>query len=112
MAFASTPGSGPAAVSPLLLSVCTDVNRMEMREHDLSSAGYQVLSATSLAAAWAMAKYCNFDLVVLDSECATDLAAAGFRSRFHCVVLNRDTPQHELLTRLSTLLRQRAATVH
>lgn len=111
MAFASIPGSGPAAVSPLLLSVCTDVNRMEMREHDLSSAGYQVLSATSLAAAWAMAKYCNFDLVVLDSECATDLAAAGFRSRFHCVVLNRDTPQHELLTKLSSLLRQRSGTV-
>lgn len=107
MGFASTPGSGPAAVSPLLLSVCTDVDRMEMREHDLASAGYQVVSATTLAAAWAMAKYCKFDLVVLDSDCATDMAALGFRSRFQCVVLNRDTPQEELLGKLSTLLSER-----
>jgi hypothetical protein len=112
MALASTPGSGPAAVRPLLLSVCTNVNRMEMREHDLASAGYQVLSATTLAAAWAMAKYCNFDLVVLDSDCATDLAALGFHSRFRCVVLGRDTPQTELRRKVSMLLRKRPRSVH
>lgn len=112
MALASTPRSGPATLSPLLLSVCPDVDRMEMREHDLASAGYQVLSATTLAAAWAMAKYCNFDIVVIDSDYATDLAALGFTTRFRCIVLKRDMQQEELLGKLSTLLRKRPRRVH
>jgi hypothetical protein len=89
---------------PVLLSVCPDIDRMQCREHALHAAGYIVASASTLFAALEMCQLCNFDLVVLDSEYASEAKFTNLQQRYPSVLLEPGTSERELLTKLSKIL--------
>jgi hypothetical protein len=60
---------------PVVLSICTDLDRTTRRERALSAAGFRVVSANTFQAASAMSQYCPFRVVVLDHECCSELAS-------------------------------------
>ncbi|HWC20048.1 MAG TPA: hypothetical protein VG498_23745 [Terriglobales bacterium] len=96
---------------PVLLSVCPDIDRMQCREHTLQSAGYVVASASTLFAAQEMCQICSFDLVVLDSEYASE--ARYLQQRYPSVLLDPGTSERELLSKLTEVLQlDKAAAIH
>jgi len=96
---------------PVLLSVCPDIDRMQCREHTLQTAGYVVASASTVFAAQEMCQICSFDLVVLDSEYASE--ARYLQERYPSVLLAPGTSERELLARLSKVLQiERTAAIH
>jgi len=96
---------------PVLLSVCPDIERMQCREHALQSAGYVVASASTVFAANEMCQICSFDLVVLDSEYASE--ARYIQERYPSVLLDAGTSERDLLLKLSEVLQlERAAAIH
>ena len=66
----------------VLLSVCPDITRLQIREQTLVAAGFNVVSASTFQAAWAMSEYCDFSLVVLDHECCSELSALVMKQRY------------------------------
>ena len=56
-----------------VLSICLDLQRTLKREQALSSAGFRVVSATTVEAALAMSCYYEFSVIVLDEECCAPL---------------------------------------
>ena len=89
---------------PVLLSICPDIDRMQSRELALHAAGYVVASATTLFAAQEMSHLCNFDLVVLDHEFASQQEAAAIQGRHASVLLEPGISERQLLSRLSEVL--------
>jgi hypothetical protein len=89
---------------PVLLSICPDIDRMQSRELALHAAGYVVASATTLYAAHEMSHLCNFDLVVLDHEFASQQEAADIQGRHASVLLEPGTSEHQLLNRVMEML--------
>jgi hypothetical protein len=89
---------------PVLLSICPDIDRMQSRELALHAAGYVVASATTLYAAQEMSHLCNFDLVVLDHEFASQQEAADIQGRHVSVLLEPGTSEQQLLNRLMEIL--------
>jgi hypothetical protein len=89
---------------PVLLSICPDIDRMQSRELALHAAGYVVASATTLYAAQEMSHLCNFDLVVLDHEFASQQEAADIQGRHASVLLEPGTSEQQLLNRVTEIL--------
>ncbi|HVH86481.1 MAG TPA: hypothetical protein VM912_07130 [Terriglobales bacterium] len=99
---------------PVLLSVCPDIDRMQFRERMLHAAGYSVASASTLFAAHEMCELCNFDLVVLDCECASEGAVTYIQQRYPSVLLEPGTSERQLLSKVNEVLRHASvpAAVH
>jgi hypothetical protein len=95
---------------PVLLSVCPDIDRMQIREHTLHAAGYVVASASTLFAAEQMCHLCSFDLVLLDRECVTDDEVAGLLQRYPSVLLEPGWSELQLLSKLKEALQIERAT--
>jgi hypothetical protein len=89
---------------PVLLLICPDIDRMQSRELTLHAAGYVVASATTLYAAQEMSHLCNFDLVVLDHEFASQQEAADIQERHASVLLEPGTSEQQLLNRVTEIL--------
>ena len=89
---------------PVLLSICPDIDRMQSRELALHAAGYVVASATTLFAAQEMSHLCNFDLIVLDHEFASQEEVASIQGRHASVLLDPGTSEQQLLNRLTEIL--------
>jgi len=94
---------------PVLLSVCTNLDRMQSREHALHAAGYLVASASTVKAASQMSQLCKFDIVLLDHDCVSDEEATILQERYVSVLLEPGTTERELLTQLCQLLQVASA---
>ena len=94
---------------PVLLSVCTNLDRMQSREHALHAAGYLVASASTVTAASQMSQLCKFDIVLLDHECVSDEEATTLQERYVSVLLEAGTTEKQLLTHLCQLLQVASA---
>ena len=66
----------------VLISICPDITRLQIREQTLSAAGFNVVSASTFQAAWALSEYCDFSVVVLDHECCLELSALVMKQRY------------------------------
>ena len=91
---------------PVLLSVCPNIDRMLSREHILSAAGYQMVSATTLEAASEMAHLYKFDLVLLDQEYAREAETSRLRDLCLSMVVHQSASEEDLLTQLCRALKQ------
>ncbi len=89
---------------PVLLSVCPNLDRLQMREHALVSAGYHVVSASTLVAAWGMAQFCKFDLVLLDDECVSEGESGTLQERCATVLLQPSASDKEVIAQLAKVL--------
>ena len=69
----------------VLLSICRDITRLQIREQTLTKAGFRVVSASSFQAAWAISEYCDFSVVVIDRECCSELSALVLKQRYTTV---------------------------
>src|SRR3954469_9602967 len=94
---------------PILLSVCTNLDRMQSREHALHTAGYLVAAASTLTAATEMSQLFKFDIVLLDHECLSDEEAELLQQRYVSVLLEPGTTEKQLLTQLCQLLQVASA---
>ena len=94
---------------PVLLSVCTNLDRMQSREHALHAAGYLVASASTVTAATEMANLCKFDIILLDHDCVCDDGAVNLQEQFVSVLLESGTSEKELLIHLCQLLQVASA---
>ena len=66
----------------VLISICPDITRLQIREQTLTAAGFNVVSASTFQAAWALSAYCDFSVVVLDHECCLELSALVMKQRY------------------------------
>lgn len=91
---------------PVLLSVCPNIDRMLSREHILSAAGYQMVSASTLEAASQMAHLYRFDLVLLDQDYACELEAGRLHDLCTSMVVHHSISEKDLLVQLGIALQQ------
>jgi hypothetical protein len=89
---------------PVLLSVCPNLDRLQRREHALVSAGYHVVSASTLFAAWGMSQLCKFDLVLLDSECASPGESGSLQERCATVLIQPTASEKDVIAELAKML--------
>ena len=81
------PSASYLAEGPVVLSICLDVDRARNREQALSSAGFRVISASTIEAAVAVSHHCEFSIVVLDHECCSQLNSLSLKPPY--VILGR-----------------------
>jgi hypothetical protein len=89
---------------PVLLSVCPNLDRLQRRERALVSAGYHVVSASTLIAAWGMSQLCKFDLVLLDDECVAGGESVSLQERCATVLLPPSASDKDVIAELVKVL--------
>jgi hypothetical protein len=92
---------------PVVLSICTDLDRTIRREQALAAAGFTVVSANTFQAASAMSQYCPFRIVVLDHECCSELASLVLRTPYVILGTEAEVTEEDLVQDLLALCERR-----
>ena len=88
-----------------ILLICADMDRQNAQKEALKRAGFNILSAQSVAEGWAKVDYFDITAIVIDSKFANDIGASAFRQRFITWTLQPEVPQAEVAMELASVLR-------